>query len=70
MPKLESSKPSNNYGGYKGSAQNHHFVIENVIDRLLYNKEVRVNIEESIEVIDIIERIYKERNKNFNKINE
>jgi len=34
MPKLPPTNPGNNYGAYKGSAQNHHLVIRNVVDVL------------------------------------
>ena len=30
MPKLAPSNPPNDYGPYKGSAANHHYIIENV----------------------------------------
>ena len=32
--KLPPASPANDYGSYKGSAANHHFIIENVIDTL------------------------------------
>jgi predicted dehydrogenase len=34
MPALPATNPVNDYGAYKGSASNHHFVIENVVDVL------------------------------------
>lgn len=34
MPELAPSNPPNDYGPYKGSAQNHHYVIRNVVDTL------------------------------------
>ena len=34
MPELPEGNPSNSYVGYKGSAANHNFVIQNVIDTL------------------------------------
>jgi len=43
MPKLEPSQPANDYGSYKGSAANHHFVIENVVDVLKGNKSMTTN---------------------------
>ena len=34
MPILKPTNPGNDYGLYKGSAQNHDFVIQNVIEVL------------------------------------
>jgi predicted dehydrogenase len=59
MPVLEPTNPGNDYGAYKGSAQNHHFVIENVIDVLHGKKSITTNALEGMKVVDIIERIYQ-----------
>ncbi|WP_196893695.1 Gfo/Idh/MocA family protein [Aureivirga marina] len=59
MPELAPTNPGNDYGAYKGSAQNHHFVIENVIDVLQGKKAITTNALEGMKVVDIIERIYK-----------
>ncbi len=64
MPILEPTNPGNDYGAYKGSAQNHHFVIENVIDVIKYKKAISTNALEGLKVVDIIERIYKSAEKN------
>lgn len=58
MPELKPTNPGNDYGTYKGSAQNHHLVIQNVVDVLLRDEEKTTTIEEGIEVVSIIERIY------------
>jgi UDP-N-acetyl-2-amino-2-deoxyglucuronate dehydrogenase len=58
MPKLKASNPPNDYGAYKGSAQNHHYVIDNVVDTLLNNGSIATNALEGLKVVDIIERIY------------
>ena len=34
MPELAPTNPGNDYGPYKGSAQNHNFVIRNVVNVL------------------------------------
>lgn len=62
MPVLAPTNPGNDYGAYKGSAQNHHFVIENVIDVLKNNKAISTNALEGLKVVDIIERIYQSAN--------
>lgn len=61
MPELEPTLPPNDYGAYKGSAANHHFLIKNVIDVLLHNQPITTNGFEGLKVVDIIERIYSLR---------
>lgn len=67
MPELAPTNPGNDYGAYKGSAQNHNFVIENVIDVLNGKSAITTNALEGLKVVDIIERIYKSSSINFNK---
>lgn len=62
MPDLEPTNPGNDYGAYKGSAQNHHFVIQNVIDVLKNKKAITTNVLEGMKIVDIIERIYQSAN--------
>lgn len=64
MPELAASSPANDYGHYKGSAANHHFVIENVIDTLKGRTTMTTNALEGLKVVDIIQRIYSLRNRN------
>ena len=62
MPELAPTNPGNDYGAYKGSAQNHHYVIQNVIDVLSSDhssQTITTNVLEGMKVVDIIERIYK-----------
>ena len=59
MPILEPTNPGNDYGAYKGSAQNHHFVIQNVVDVLQGKKSITTNALEGMKIVDIIERIYQ-----------
>jgi len=63
MPVLAPTNPGNDYGAYKGSAQNHHYVIDNVINVLKKGEEITTNAHEGYKVVDIIERIYKEKSK-------
>lgn len=58
MPDLEPTNPGNDYGAYKGSAQNHNYVIDNVIDVLKGRASITTNALEGLKVVDIIERIY------------
>ena len=67
MPTLDQVNPANDYGTYKGSAANHHYVIENVVATLKGRTTITTNALEGMKVVDIIERIYEVRNKNFKK---
>ena len=58
MPELKPTNPGNDYGAYKGSAQNHHYVIENVVAVLKGRAAISTNALEGLKVVDIIERIY------------
>ena len=58
MPELAATNPPNDYGPYKGSAANHHYVIENVVDVLKGRSAITTNALEGLKVVDIIERIY------------
>jgi predicted dehydrogenase len=61
MPELQPTNPGNDYGAYKGSAQNHHFVIRNVVNVLSGKTAdtITTNVLEGMKVVDMIERIYK-----------
>ena len=67
MPELSPSNPPNDYGLYKGSAQNHHFVIENVIEKLKDKGNITTNVLEGLKVVEIIERIYAVRDTQWKK---
>jgi len=60
MPELPPTNPGNDYGPYKGSAQNHNFVIRNVVDVLsgMTTESITTNVLEGMKVVDIIQRIY------------
>ena len=59
MPELEKTNPPNDYGPFKGSAANHHYVIENVVNTLRGHDRITANMLEGMKVVDIIERIYQ-----------
>ncbi|MFM2207682.1 MAG: hypothetical protein RL213_1657 [Bacteroidota bacterium] len=69
MPELPPASPANDYGHYKGSAANHHFIVENVIDTLKGRTTATTNALEGLKVVDIIERIYLLRNLHTIKSN-
>ena len=59
MPVLAPTNPGNDYGSYKGSAQNHHYVIDNVVQVLTgQNVCATTNAFEGYKVVDIIRKIY------------
>ena len=64
MPYLPPTSPANDYGAYKGSANNHHLIIQNVVDTLLGKGTSTTTAEEGLKVVDIIERIYSLRKSN------
>ncbi len=57
-PLLPLTNPPNDYGPYKGSAANHHYVFANVVDTLRGQATITTNALEGMKVVDIIERIY------------
>ena len=61
MPNLAPTNPGNDYGAYKGSAQNHHYVIDNVIDVIKRKEAITTNALEGLKVVEIIERIYNNK---------
>lgn len=58
MPELAATNPANDYGTYKGSANNHSFIIDNVVDTLKGRTTLTTNALEGLKVVEIIERIY------------
>jgi UDP-N-acetyl-2-amino-2-deoxyglucuronate dehydrogenase len=58
MPVLAESNAPNDYGGYKGSAMNHHYIYENIVDVIKGTGTITTNALEGMKVVDIIERIY------------
>ncbi len=63
MPKLPPTNPANDYGAYKGSAANHHYVIENVVNTLKNGFTASTNALEGMKVVEIIEKIYAAKQK-------
>jgi predicted dehydrogenase len=61
MPTLPPTNPGNDYGAYKGSAQNHHYVMDNVVNVLQFKEgeTITTNAHEGYKVVDIIERMYE-----------
>ncbi len=64
VPELPETNPPNDYGPYKGSAANHHYIIENVVNTLNGRESITTNALEGMKVVEIIENIYKHRKVN------
>jgi UDP-N-acetyl-2-amino-2-deoxyglucuronate dehydrogenase len=67
MPDLPETNKANDYGSFKGSAQNHQFLYKNIIDVLNAGKKIQITPEESTQVIEMIENIYQSNSDNFTK---
>ena len=61
MPDLAPSNPPNDYGQYKGSAANHHYIFQNVVETLNEKNVATTNALEGLKVVEIIEKIYNLR---------
>jgi UDP-N-acetyl-2-amino-2-deoxyglucuronate dehydrogenase len=59
MPDLAASNPPNDYGSFKGSAANHHFIYENIANVIKGKESITTNALEGLKVVEIIENIYK-----------
>jgi hypothetical protein len=64
MTELAPTNAANDYGAYKGSANNHNYIFENVIDTLKNRNSITTNAMEGLKVVEIIERIYSLRKEN------
>lgn len=67
MPKLEESNPPNDYGPYKGSAANHHYIYNNIARVMAGKESITTNALEGLKVVDMIERIYQLKTENKDK---
>ena len=59
MPDLSSKNSAHSFGNYKGTAANHHFIYDNIVDVLTQKGSISTNALEGLKVVDIIERIYQ-----------
>lgn len=59
MPELAPTGPENDYGSYKGSALNHHFIFENIVEALRGHSQPAMDPTDGLKVIDLIGRIYE-----------
>ncbi|KGO01700.1 Gfo/Idh/MocA family protein [Porphyromonas sp. COT-290 OH3588] len=60
-PQLEKSAAGNQYGGYSGSAQNHHHVIANVVADLLGEPAEITTLDDGLAVVHLIQNIYEHK---------
>ena len=59
LPELPRAGVACDYGSYKGSAANHHYIFETVADVLKGRIPFVSNAPEALKVVEIIERIYQ-----------
>lgn len=59
QPTLPPTNPPNDYGPYKGSAANHHYIIENVYNTLVKGEKPTATSLDGLKVVGIIEKIYR-----------
>lgn len=59
IPVLPPTNPPNDYGPYKGSAANHHYIIENVYNTLVKGEKPTATSLDGLKVVGIIEKIYR-----------
>ena len=57
-PTLPPTNAPNDYGPYKGSAANHHYVFQNVVDVLTGRTDITATAFEGLKVVQMIENIY------------
>jgi predicted dehydrogenase len=65
MPELEAIQPPNDYGHYKGSASNHAYVYQNVLDVLAGKADIACTAEEGLKVVEFIEKVYTFRGMSY-----
>ena len=58
LPLLAPTRPPNDYGAYTGSAANHQYVFENVVDVLKDRNTITTHALEGMKVVEMIERVY------------
>ena len=59
LPEINITAKANDYGFYQGSMSNHDKVIQNVVDVLNYNHAIMTSAQEGMDVVNIIELMYK-----------
>lgn len=58
-PQLPPANPPNLYGLYQGSAANHHYIIQNVVDTLVHGATPSIGGDEGAEVVRLIQQMYR-----------
>lgn len=66
---LEPTNPPNDYGPYQGSAANHHYVIENMVNVLQGQGRISANALEGLKVVEIIEKMYASASRPHKDLN-
>ena len=61
MPELAPTPEVNDYGGYRGSANNHYFVIQNMVEVIQHGAPADFDPMDAVRGIKLIEEIYRHR---------
>lgn len=61
MPDLAPTAEPNSYGTYQGSAFNHRYVLQNVLDVKAGKDSIKTTANEGLHVVELIEEIYAQR---------
>jgi len=65
---LPPTNPPNDYGPFKGSAANHHYVVENMVSVLEGSGSITANALEGLKVVEIIENMYAAAPRPFKEL--
>lgn len=68
LPILTETNSANNYGTHTGSAANHRYAIQNVIDVFKNAAPIAATAQEGLYVVELIERIYALRPQSILKV--
>lgn len=60
-PQLPLTNGANDYGSFKGSAQNHQHLYQNIVEFLTLGKKIQTTTQDSVKVLEMIEKIYSSR---------
>jgi UDP-N-acetyl-2-amino-2-deoxyglucuronate dehydrogenase len=67
LPVLPVTNAANDYGAYQGSAANHGYVIDEVVQALQSGAQATTNAQDGLKVVELIERIYALRPSIFHQ---
>ena len=63
QPDLPPVAGANEYGGYRGSANNHFFVINNMVETVMGKSGPDFDVRDAVNGVGVIEQVYRHRNE-------